>query len=241
MFDALLAALLASVASAGAPAVDAAALLSRAERLRASLPEGVLTIRVTSSTPGEPEKSGTFELAMKGPHKSRLKFLGPGDEGKYVVSVGDEVWLLLPTAKNPIRVPASHRIRGGLSVADLARMSFAGDYDAVVEREDVLDGRRCAVLRLVARKGATVSYPVVRVWIDENEGLYRKAVFLVASGRTAREVSYDAYEMRKGLLVVGRMTVTDVLRPGTTVVEYVDFDRRPVPDAWFDPKTARGD
>jgi hypothetical protein len=37
------------------------------------------------------------------------------------------------------------------------------------------------------------------------------------------------------------MTVTDALRPGTTVVEYLDYARREVPDAWFDPKTARGD
>ena len=239
MSDALLAALFA-LASAG-PSGDAAALLSRAERVRADFPEGVITIRVTSSSPGQPGKTGTFEVAVRGRTKSRLKFLGSEDEGKYVVSVGNESWLLLPTSKNPIRVPASHRIRGGLAVADVARTSFANDYDAVVEREDDLDGRRCAVLRLAAKKGAPVAYPVIRVWVDEKEGLYRRAVFLVASGRTAKEASFDAYETRKGTLVLSRMTVTDALRPGTTIVEYLDYARRKVPDAWFDPKTARVD
>lgn len=239
MSDALLAALLA-LASAG-PSGDAAALLSRAERVRDAFPEGVLTIRVTSWAPGQPAKSGTLEVAVRGREKSRLKFLGSEDEGKYVVSVGNESWLLLPTSKNPIRVPASHRIRGGLAVADVARTSFASDYDAVVEREDDLDGRRCAVLRLVAKKGAPVAYPVIRVWVDEKEGLYRRAVFLVASGRTAKEASFDAYETRNGTLVLSRMTVTDALRPGTTIVEYLDYARRPVPDAWFDPKSARVD
>ena len=199
-----------------------------------------MTIRVTAWAPGQPAKSGTFEVAVKGRERSRLKFLGAEDEGKYVVSVGNESWLLLPTSKNPIRVPASHRIRGGLAVADVARTSFADDYDAVVEREDDLDGRRCAVLRLIAKKSASVSYPVIRVWVDEKEGLYRKAVFLVASGRTAKEATFDAYEIRKGTPVLTRMTVTDALRPGTTVVEYLDYARREIPDAWFDPKTAGG-
>ena len=180
-------------------------------------------------------------MAVRGREKSRLKFLGAEDGGTYVVSVGNESWLLLPTSKNPIRVPASHRIRGGLAVADVARTGFADDYDAVVEREDDLDGRRCAVLRLIARKGASVAYPVIRVWVDEKEGLYRKAVFLVASGRTAKEATFDAYETRNGTLVLSKMTVTDALRPGTTIVEYLDYARRKVPDAWFDPKTARVD
>ena len=240
MSDAVLAALLA-FASAGPPAGEAAALLARAERVRAAFPEGVLTIRVTSTDPGQPAKSGMFEVAVKGRDRSRLKFLDAEDRGRVVVSVGNESWLLLPTTKNPVRVPASHRIRGGLAVADVARTSFADDYEAVVEREDDVDGRRCSVLRLTAKKGASASYPVIRVWVDEKESLYRKAVFLVASGRTAKETTFDAYETRKGVLVLSKMTVTDALRPGTTVVEYVDYDRRQVPDAWFDPKTARGD
>jgi len=240
MSEALVAALLA-LASTRAPSGNAEALLSRAERVRAAFPEGVLKIRVTSWAPGQPAKSATFEVAVKGRERSRLRFLGAEDEGKFVVTVGRESWLLLPTSKNPIRVPASYRIRGGLAVADVARTSFAGDYDAVVEREDDLAGRRCAVLRLVAKKGTSVSYPVIRVWIDESEGLYRRAVFLVASGRTAKEATFDAYESRNGTPVLTKMTVTDALRPGTTVVEYLDYVRREVPDAWFDPKTARGD
>ena len=224
---------------AAPPAGDAAALVRRAERVREAFREGVLTIRVTLTAEGKSPSSGRLEVAVKGREKSRLKFLEPADAGKFVVSRGSETWLLLPTSKNPIRVPASHRIRGGLAVADVARTSFAEDYDAVVERKDDLDGRRCAVLRLTVKRGSSVSYPVLRVWIDEAEGLYRKAVFLLASGRTARETTFDAYETRNGTLVLSKMTVTDVLRPGSTVVEFLDYGRRDVPDRWFDPATAR--
>lgn len=240
---AALAALVAALSPLAALAVppDPAALLLRAERVRSTFGEGVVTIRVTisgtrSDTP-DPAPA-RFEVALKG-RRSRLKFLEPSDAGKLVVLNRGETWLLLPTAKNPIKVPASHRVRGGLSTAEVAEAGFSEDYDALFEREDDLSGMRCAVLRLIARKGIPVSYPVVRVWIDEKEGLYRKAVFLLASGRTAKEATFDAYGLERGTLVLRRMTIMDDLRPGTTVVEYLDWVRRGVPDRWLDPATAR--
>jgi len=235
---AVVAALLAAGTAVGA-ASDPQALLRRAERGRNAFAEGVVTIRVTVTGP---ERAGTarFEVAVKG-RRSRVKFLERDDTGKFIVFSPGEAWLLLPTARQPIRIPPSQRVRGGLPVAEISQLGFSDDYDAVVEREDDLGGRKCAVLRLAAHKGAAVSSPVVRVWIDAEEGLYRRAVFLLASGRTARDVSFDAWRYEKGSPFLERMTITDALRPGTTVVEYTDYERRPVPDAWLDPRTARGE
>jgi hypothetical protein len=235
----VLALLLAGIALAAEP--DALALLQRAERVRAAFREGVVTIRVTLSgadARGPSPVTARFEVAVKG-RRSRVKFLEPGDAGKFIVSSESDSWLLLPTARNPIRIPASYRVRGGLSVAEISQLDFVGDYSAVLEREDDFGGRRCAVFRLIAKKGARVPYPAARVWVDEKEALYRKAVFLLPSGRTAKEVTFDAYRASGGILVLDRMTINDALRPGTTVVEFLDFDRRPVPDAWLDPRTAR--
>jgi hypothetical protein len=231
------------VAGLALPPSGAPKLLRKAEGIREALDEGVLTIRVTltgADAPGPNPASSRFEVAVKG-RCSRVKFLGAGDEGKFVVSSENEAWLLLPTARNPIRIPASYRLRGGLSVAEISQIRFADDYDAVLEREDDFGGRRCAVFRLTARSGAKVPYPIVRLWVDEKDALYRKAVFLLASGRTAKEVTFDAYRSFRGILVPGRMTINDALRPGTTVVEFLDAERRPVPDAWLDPRTARRD
>lgn len=233
--------LLAGAAFSAEP--GAPSLLRKAERVRAAFSEGVVTIRVTLSgaeVRGPAPVTARFEVAVKGP-RSRVKFLEAGDTGKFIVSSESDSWLLLPTARNPIRIPASYRVRGGLSVAEISQLDFVGDYDAVLEREDDFGGRRCAVFRLMAKKGARVPYPAVRVWVDEKDALYRKAVFLLPSGRTAKEVTFDSYGTHGGILVLDRMTITDALRPGTTVVEFLDFDRRRVPDAWLDPKSARGD
>lgn len=224
--------------SEAAAAQDPAALLRRAERVKQAWPEVVLSLRITNTRPGTPPFTGMFAVEAKGRDKSRIRFLNPSDAGKSVVQVGDDVWLLLPNTRNPIRVPKSHRLGGGFSAADMSRTSFAEDFDALVERKDVLDGRSCVVLRLTAKAGRSPSYPVVRVWIDEPDGLYRKAVFLVFSGKTARETTFDEYRPYHGVLSLAKMTIVDTLRPGVTVVEYLDYEKKTLPDSVFAIRTA---
>jgi negative regulator of sigma E activity len=228
----------ASASGAQPEGPDPAALLRRAERVKDAWPEVVLTLRVTTTKPGAAPAGGTFSVEVKGRDKSRIRFLNPSDAGKSVVQVGDEVWLVLPNTRNPIRVPKSHRLKGGFSAADMARTRFAEDYDAVLERADVLDGRSCAVLRLTAKAGKNPSYPVVRLWIDEKESLYRRAVFLVSSGKTARETTFDEYRPFHGVLSLAKMTIVDALRPGTTVVEYLDYEKKNLPDTLFEVRVA---
>lgn len=213
---------------------DPAALLRRADRAKDAWPEVVITLRVTTTKPGAPPVTGTFRVEAKG-RDSRVTFLDPVDAGKSVVSKGKDSWLVLPNTRNPIRIPKSQRLAGGFSAADMSKTRYAEDYDAVLERADALDGRDCSVLRLVAKKGRSPTYPVARVWIDEKDGLYRKAVFLVASGKTAKETTYDAYRVVRGTLSLSRMTIVDALRPGTTVVEYLDYEKASLPDALFEP------
>lgn len=219
-------------------AQDPGALLARADRVKQAWPEVVLSLRVTTTKPGAPPSTGMFAVEAKGGDKSRIRFLNPSDAGKAVVQVGEDVWLLLPKTRNPIRVPKSHRLEGGFSAADMSRTRFAEDYDAIVERTDVLNGRNCVVLRLTAKPGKRPSYPLVRLWIDEKEGLYRKAVFLVFSGKTARETTFDEYRPYHGVLSLAKMTIVDTLRPGVTVVEYLDYEKKSLPDALFEVRVA---
>ncbi|MEO8054297.1 MAG: outer membrane lipoprotein-sorting protein [Acidobacteriota bacterium] len=235
MFDLLL---LSSIFAFPLSAEDPAALLRRADRVREAWPEVVITLRVTVTKPGAPPSGGAFKVEAKG-RNSRLTFQDPADAGKSVVSKGDESWLILPGTKNPIRIPKSQRLSGGFSASEMSKTRFAEDYDAVFERSDVLDGRDCSVLRLMAKKGRTPTYPVARVWIDGKEGLYRKAVFLVSSGKTAKVTTFDAYRVVKGVLSLSKMTIVDELRPGKTVVEYLDYEKASLPDAIFEPKAAR--
>ncbi len=234
-----LAALLPLGMLAAPPESPASAILAKADRTRTAWEEAALTIRVTTTEPGKPPRTGTFEVEVKGRDRARVSFRDPGEEGKALVLRGNDAWLLLPTARNPIKVPRSYRVTGGFSVADVSRVRFEEDYDAVVERGDELSGMPCDVLRLTARPGRSATYPVARVWVDRKEGLYRKAVFLLASGKTAREVTFEAYRPFHGVLSLARMTVVDSLRSGKTEVEYLGYERRPLADSLFDPAAPR--
>ncbi len=209
--------------------------LERADRVRTEWEEAVIAIRVTVSKPGAAAgspKPARFEVFVKGRDRTRIRFLDPGDEGKALVINGNDTWLLFPKAR-PVKVPKSHRVSGGFAVSDVSRIRFAEDYDAVLERPDSVGGLECDVFRLTAKQGKNPSFPIVRLWIDRGDSLYRKAVFLLSSGRTAREVSFDEYRKEGGKTVLGRMTIEDSLRPGTTVVEYQSYERKRLPDDLF--------
>ncbi len=221
------------IAASTAEGQEPAALLRRADRVKDAWPEVVVTLRITTTAPGKPASTGEFVVEAKGSDRSRLTFKDPKDAGKLVISRGADSWLILPGTKNPIRIPKSQRLAGGFSAGEMSKTRFSDEYDAVFERKDELDGRACVVLRLTARKGRAPAYPVARVWIDEAEGLYRKAVFLVGSGKTAKDVTFDAYRTFHGTLALSKMTIVDTLRPGTTVVEYLDYERKSLPDDLF--------
>ncbi len=230
---ALLALLLAS--RARGETANAAAILARADVPRTALSEARLRLRVTTSGSGAAAFAGEFAVLVKGPEKIRIEFLAPADRGKLLLVNGKDAWLVLPSTRNPIRVPRSHRVTGGFAVADVARTRFVDDYDATVERSDVLAGRTCDVLLLRAKKGRDPAFPVLRVWVDRAESRTRKVVFLLPSGKTAREATFDEWGTLRGVPTVTRMTIVDALRSGTTVVDYLDAEKAKLDDALFLP------
>ena len=70
-------------------------------------------------------------------------------------------------------------------------------------------------------------------------GRTRKIVFLLPSGKTAREATFDEWGTLRSVPTVTRMTIVDALRPGTTVVEYLDAEKATLDDVLFVPQ-ARG-
>lgn len=224
----------ASSARADGPAA-AAAILERADAPRTALSEARMKLRVTTSRTGAAAFAGEFSVLVKGPEKIRVEFLAPADRGKLLLVNGKDAWLVLPGTKNPIKVPRSHRVTGGFAVADVARTRLVDDYDAALERSEDFGGRSCDVLRLTGSKGRDPVFPVLRVWVDREEGRTRKIVFLLPSGKTAREATFDEWGTLRGIPTVTRMSIVDALRPGTTVVDYLDAEKATLDDALFVP------
>lgn len=236
----LVLALLALAAAHPAKGEEAASILARADAPRTALSEARMKLRVSGAQPGgKGSFRGEFAVLVKGPEKLRIEFLAPEDQGKLLIVNGKDAWLVLPGTRNPIKVPRSHRVTGGFAVADVARTRLVDDYDPTLERTEELSGRTCDVLLLRAKKGRDPAFPVLRVWVDRGESRIRKMVFLLPSGKTAREATFDEWGTLRGVPTVTRMTILDALRPGTTLVEYVDAEKAKLDDALFAPPAAR--
>ena len=75
------------------------------------------------------------------------------------------------------------------------------------------------------------------MWID-GDGLLRKAIYALASGKPAKEITYR-YRDNLGQLEPSGMTLVDLLLPGSNAKTMLDIvSRRPTqhPPATFDPQ-----
>ncbi|MCK6684754.1 MAG: outer membrane lipoprotein-sorting protein [Thermoanaerobaculia bacterium] len=210
-------------------------LIARADQVRTFWDEAALKVRVTAETPGKPVQAGEFAVYVKGKDLSLVWFLGAEKDRKALVTKGEDAWLLLPKTQNAIKVPKSHRVAGGFSVSDAARVRFSEDYESTFERKD----GDLEVYRLISKEGLKLQFPIIRLWVDAKEARFHRTEFLLSSGRKAKEITFDAYALFGGKPGISKMTIVDVLKPGKTVVEYLEYERVSLPDAFFDREAVR--
>lgn len=234
-----------AAASLGAPAapaaVDPEALLRAADAPRRVIDEGAVRIRATVREPGtEPVVSG-IEVLVRGEDQSLCLFRSGPFAGRRILSVGEKVWLLFPGTARPVPVSASQRLVGGASIADVARLRFAADFEAAIrpEREEA-EGVSCLVLDLQARH-RKVPYASGVLWIGEADRLPRRVLFRLRSGLDAKEVRFERYERTARGSELRREEIRHLLpneKGLTTTLEYLGAEARSIAPALFTPEHA---
>jgi len=230
MSSAALAAVLAAALGA-----DPAAMLKRADAPHDAFPEGVIHVRVSVAEAGKPKVSGLLDLFVKGRDRSLCIFRDGKQKGRRILTVGDRVWLIVPTASKPVPVSKSQRLMGAASFGDIASMRFADEYDATLRPELEED---CHVLDLKA-KGKGAAYPAAVLWTGKDDGLPRRLSLSLASGKPAKEVRFKDYG---GEGRIGKMEIRDLLSGKSASVTTLTFERyepRRIDPATFDPEGAR--
>jgi len=236
-----LAALLLTAAS-GSATPDAAALLRAADAPRRALDEGVLFVRARVERPGKPATVQDLEVYVRGDDRALCVFREGAQRGRKVLTVGDRVWLIVPGTKNAVPISASQRLLGGASVADLARLTLAEEFDGMLRAaEETVDQHPCLVLDLRARS-AQAQYATGTLWMGREDRLPRRLRLALPSGKEAKEVRFLEYGREGGRSVLARMEIVHLLRGergARTVLEFLRREPRPVADALFDPSGAR--
>lgn len=223
-----------------AAALSPSDLLRLADRPRETYREAIVSTRVTVVEGGRETGTSEFDVYRKGDDRALIIFTGGKQKGRKILTVGEKFWLIVPGSSRAIPVTSNQRLVGGASFGDVARLSFAGAFTATpASNAETVDGRLCDVLDLAARV-PSAAYASGRVWIDRQDHFARRAVLALASGKQAKEIAYEQYEMDAAGPVLRRMTIRDLLdaRGVASRIEYVGYRKARLPDSLFTPEGA---
>ena len=235
-----------TLAAVAAPLLFAAAALSPADLLiladrpKQTYREAVISTRVTVLESGRETGTSEFDVYRKGNDRALIVFTGGKQKGRKILTAGEKFWLIVPGSSRAIPVTSNQRLVGGASFGDVARLSFSEEFTAIpAASSERVDGRSCDVLELSARR-PSAAYASGRLWIDRQEHLARRALLSLASGKQAKEVFFDTYEIEAGGPVLRQMTIRDLLdsRGVSSRIEYTKYRKAELPDSLFTPEGA---
>jgi hypothetical protein len=193
---------------AQSPAPEGGEILGRVDRLRHPWP--AFTVELAMKAPGVVQR---WKVSARENGDARLDGLSEKEKGRAVLLLGDEMWLLLPGTKRPIRVTPQQRLMGPAAGGDVARTRFREDYRVTALASEPFEGRACWRLDLEARR-PSLSARTVRLWVAKADGAPIEAAFHLASGKLARTVRFAPPVPVDGRPVLARL---DLREPnGTT-------------------------
>lgn len=235
----LCAAMLGVFVSASASEVEA--ILKRADAFRMQESSAQTDTQVQTFKDGKLDKEKRYQVLSKAGGKSLVLFRSPGEVGQKVLVVGDDFWMLLPGSSRPIRITPLQKLLGDASTADIATMTWTGDYDGSVVREVEIDGVLCLELALEAKR-KSLSYQRMVLHVAKRDYRPVHADLFAASNRKLKQARY-VVEQRDGRMAVTRMVLIDeVQSKRETVVNILASKPRQLGDELFNPMfMQRGD
>ena len=231
---ALLLALLLGVAGP-ARADEAADLVREADRMRRPAESFVWKINITSQEAKKAPSVDGFEVFVKGGARVFVRFIAPPrNVGRSLLALGRDLWIYLPDAGKPVRIPMSQRLVGQVANGDIARADYAGDYEATLVGEESVDGVACHVLDLKA-KSKEVTYAAIKYWVSKEGRRPVKAEFYAGTGTLLKTGVFDNFKNVGGALLATRLTLADAIRKDKrSVLDYGEITVRELPDKYFD-------
>jgi len=230
----LVAALLLSLA-APVLADEAADIVRDADRARRPGESFVWKITITSHEGSKAPSVDGFEVFVKGTGRSFVKFIAPPrNVGRSLLTLDRDLWIYLPDAGKPVRIPLSQRLVGQVANGDIARTDYAGDYNATRLGDETIGGVACHVLDLKART-KDVTYAAIKYWVTKDGRRPVKAEFYAGTGTLLKTGVFENFKQVGDHLLVTRLTLADAIRKDrTSVLDYGEITVRPLPDKYFD-------
>jgi hypothetical protein len=218
-----------------ARAEPAADIVADADRYRRPSDSFVWKINITSQEAKKAPSLDGFEVFVKSGGRVFVKFVAPPRSvGRSLLALGRDLWMYLPDAGKPVRIPLSQRLVGQVANGDIARADYAGDYDATLLGDEAVDGVDCHVLDLKA-KTKDVTYSAIKYWVARDGRRPIKAEFYAGTGTLLKTGVFENFQTVSGHQLATRLTLTDAIRKDRrSVLDYGEVTIRALPDKYFD-------
>jgi len=132
--------------------------------------------------------------------------------GQGYLKQGDTIWFYDPQSRKSNRTSSKDRFRNSnASNSDFTRSTLAEDYDVKSGAKETLGRFTCRVLDLKAKPESDVTYPVMKIWVDET-GLVRKTEDYSLSGQLLRTTGIPEYYKIGSRYVPRKILIVDELR-----------------------------
>ena len=178
-------------------------ILARVDRLRHPWPTFTMELTLKAG-----EAAQRWKVSARENGDARLDGLSAKEKGRAILLLGDQMWMLLPNSKRPLKVTPQQRLMGSAAGGDVARTRFREDYAVQTLAEERLEGQDCWRLTLAAKRPA-LSARQVMLWVVREGSLPLKAEFQLASGKLARTAFFGPPVQSHGQAVLSRMTIEE--------------------------------
>lgn len=168
-----------------------------------------------------------LELFRSGSDRALVRFLDPGELGKFVLRRDGETWFLAPGAR-PVRIGSALRLQGGALLDDLLGLSLARDYRIVAHREE--SGIATFELEAMA---PTAAVSRLRWVVDIGTRLPRRADLLRRDGKPLRVIEFRGW-LDARQKIPGRLAIADIARGGPKLaLDFLKLDAGPLDPELF--------
>lgn len=138
---------------------------------------------------------------IQGMEKSFTEYLSPAREkGTKMLKLGDELWIYSPQTDRTIKI-AGHMLRRSMMGSDVSYEDYMEDpelanlYNAKLTGQEDLEGRKCYVLELTAKK-EDIAYHSRKVWVDTERFLPLKEDRFAKSGKLLKTLVINKVFLR---------------------------------------------
>ena len=215
-------------------AEDAAEVVQKADLVRAPGGSFIWDVAITASEGGRPPTVNAFEVYVKGSDRAFVKFVAPArNVGRSLLYLDRDLWIYLPDAGKPVRIPLSQRLVGQVANGDIARTNYAADYTATLVKSERVEGLDCYVLDLKARS-KEITYSAIRYWVAKETFHPVKAEFYAGTGTLLKTGTFEEYKEFGGRLRPARLTLVDAIRKDVkSTMDFRNLRIRELPDKYF--------